>query len=206
VIKRFFFAVLLVPAAAQGQYYGGWYSGPHHSSTLEEGVERGAADIVRSYGMASLLSSQGAKEFEAARSQYLDNEYKATTNYWELRRYVAEQRRALFMRPLSMEQYVRLAHQQAPPELTATQLDPLTGTINWPAPLRRPEYDALRRHVERLFQDRATGYVMYGEIQGACQAFLNQLQADIMHFPTNDYVAAKRFLEGLAYTARGAQS
>src|SRR5205823_12160741 len=194
----------LIPAVAQAQVNSWSNVGIHHSSTLEEGIERGAADIVRSYGMASLLNSQGAKEFEAARSQYLDNQYKATTNYWELRRYVAEQRRSFFMHPLSMDQYVRLAHQQAPPQLTATQLDPLTGTVNWPAPLRRPEYDALRRHVERLFQDRATGYLIYGEIQNACQAFLNQLQADIMLFPPNDYVAAKRFLEGLAYAARGA--
>jgi hypothetical protein len=99
-----FIALLFVPAAAHGQYYGG-YGYSYHSSTLEEGVQRGAADIVRSYGLANLLSSQGAKEFEAARSQYLDNEYKATTNYFEVRRYSAEQRRANDTRPLSMEQW-----------------------------------------------------------------------------------------------------
>src|SRR5438874_11612924 len=95
--------LFFIPGGVQAQYdYG------YHSSTLEEGVQRGAADIVRSYGRASVVRSKGAEEFEAGRSQYHDNEYKATTNYCELRRYVAKQRRSLFMHPLSMDQYIRL--------------------------------------------------------------------------------------------------
>ena len=52
---------LFIPAVVQGQYYGGY---GYHSSTLEEGVQRGAADLVRSYGMANLLNSQAAQQFE----------------------------------------------------------------------------------------------------------------------------------------------
>jgi hypothetical protein len=108
--------------------------------------------------------------------------------------------------PLSMEQYVRLAREQAPEPLTATQLDPLTGTISWPAPLRAPVYDEKRKRIERLFQDRATGYVVYGEIHQAVQQFLEELKLQVDVLPANDYVDAKKFLDSLVWAARGVQS
>ena len=177
-----------------------------YSSTLEEGVQRGYADVVRSYGMANLLNSQAANQIEQTRKAYIENRLRATQTYFEMRRYNAEARRAEQGTPLSTEQYVRLARQQAPEPLTATQLDSLTGTISWPAPLRMAEYEPFRRRIERLFQDRATGYLVYGEIQQAIEEFSAQLKNDIMRFPANDYVAAKKFLDSLAWAARGVQS
>jgi hypothetical protein len=101
---------------------------------------------------------------------------------------------------------VRLAREMAPDPLTATQLDPLTGTVSWPAPLRLPQYEAFRQRMDRLFQDRATGYLVYGEIQQAVQQFEAQLKADIMKFQPDDYIVAKKFLDSLAFAARGIQS
>jgi len=204
VFTRFIFACcLFVPLTAQAQWYGGW--GMHHSSTVEEGAQRGYADIVRSYGMASLLNAQAANEFEQARKQFIENQLKAVQTYVEAHRVNAEYRFAT-RKPLPLEEYVRLAREQAPEPLTATQLDQLTGAISWPAPLRKPEYEAFRKHIDRLFQDRATGYAVYGEIPAACEEFAQRVNADIMQFPPNDYIAAKKFLESLAWTARGVQS
>jgi hypothetical protein len=78
--------------------------------------------------------------------------------------------------------------------------------VAWPAPLRAPQYEAFRRRIDRLFQDRATGYVVFGEIQAAVQEFADQLKLDIDRFGPNDYVAAKKFLDSLAWAARGVQS
>src|SRR5207247_4404855 len=125
---------------------------------------------------------------EQARKQYIENQMKATEGYYDMQRYVAEARNSARPKPLSLEQYVRLAREQAPEPLTATQLDQLTGMISWPAPLRKPEYEAFRLRIERLFQDRATGYAVYGEIPGACEEFAKQVNADIMQFPPSDYV------------------
>jgi hypothetical protein len=195
---------VLPVAAANAQWFGD--STQPYSSTLEEGVQRGYADVVRSYGMANLLNSQAANQIEQARKAYIENQLRATQTYFEMRRYNTEARRAARSTPLSLEQYVRLARAEAPDPLSPTQLDPLTGTINWPAPLRQPAYEAFRKRIERLFQDRATGYVVYGEIQQAVQEFEALLRADLEKFPPNDYVAAKKFLDSLAYAARGVQS
>jgi len=192
--------IFLVPCAAHAQW---GYS--YHASTAEEGIQRGYADVVRSQGMANLLNAQAATQAQQARSQYLDNRNKATQTYFEMRRYNTEARKAERSTPLSMEQYVRLAREEAPATLTPTQLDSLTGAINWPAPLRKPEYAAFRSKIEKLFQDRALGYVGYNDIHIACQEFQARLQADIMQFQAQDYVAAKKFLDSLIYAARGVQ-
>jgi hypothetical protein len=207
VLTRSFFAFLLFAlpvAVAQAQWFGD--SSQTFSSTYEEGVQRGYADIIRSHGMNNLLTSQAAVQIEQARKAYIENQMKATQTYFEMRRYNTEARRASRSTPLSMEQYVRLARQQAPEPLTTSQLDPLTGAIGWPAPLRQPKYEALRRRIDRLFQDRATGYIVYGEIEKACQELEALLKEDVMQFPANDYLAAKKFLDSLAWAARGVQS
>jgi len=196
--------VLALAATAWGQYPGPWgYGGGYgHASTLEEGVQRGAADLVRSQGMAALQFAQAATQAEQARHDYLDNRLKATQTYFEMRKYNDEARRAKDTSPLSMEQYVRIARQQAPDQLVTSQLDPLTGFIGWPVSLKRPEYDALRKKLEGLFQQRASGYTDYPSLTAACTEFLERIKADLPKFDPNDYVKAKKFLESLTFAAR----
>ncbi len=199
-----FLLVVLSVTAAQAQL-GGW-GGGWHASTAEEGIQRGFADVVRSQGMANLNNAQATTELERARSAYLDNQYKATQTFFEMRRYNTESRRSERASPLSTEQYVRLARVQAPQSLTNTQLDPLTGAINWPKPLAGPEYADHRARIEKLFVDRSSGYSTYADIQKACNDFLEQLRTDIMKFQANDFVAARKFIDSLLFAARGVQS
>jgi hypothetical protein len=63
-----------------------------------------------------------------------------------------------------------------------------------------------RAQIEKLVADRYSGYSSYGAIQQACQAFLDQLKADIMKFQSNDYVTGRKFLDSLVWAARGVQS
>src|SRR5262245_55227841 len=93
VLARLVAALLVVlpMSAAQAQW---WGNSGYHSSTLEEGVQRGYADVVRSYGMANLLNSQAAGNFEQARKAYIENQLNATQTYFEMRRYNTEARRA----------------------------------------------------------------------------------------------------------------
>jgi hypothetical protein len=199
---RFTFSLLVLALAATASaQYGGW-GGGYHSSTLEEGIQRGAADLVRSQGMANLYNAQAATQFEQGRSQYIENNLKATQTYFEMKRVNDEYRRSKDTSPLSMEQYVRIARQQAPDPLGTSQLDPLTGAIGWPMSLRKPEYDALRKKIESLFQRRASGYADYSGLAAACTEFLDQLKTDLPKFDPNDYVKAKKFLESLTFAAR----
>src|SRR5437763_10220293 len=112
-----FACCVLVPLAAGAQYFGD--SSQTFSSTVEEGSQRGYADIVRSYGMASLLNAQAVNQIEQARKQYIENQLRAVQTYVDTHRINTEYRNAARPKPLSLEQYVRLAREQAPEPLTA---------------------------------------------------------------------------------------
>lgn len=207
-------ALLVAGAVVSGQTapyvpgggYGSDSYGHDHVSTYEEGVQRGFADVVRSAGAANLMNSAAAKNYEDARKKYLENRLQATQTYFESRRINQESRDAERSRPLSMEQYVRLARQQAPDRLSVSQLDPLSGIITWPASLRSAEYKQDRTTIERLYQERARGVdANYQDIQLACEALQAKLQADVAKFDPNDFIRAKKFVESLTYEVKVAQ-
>ena len=197
--------VLALCPAASAQYYGGW-GGGYHSSTLEEGVQRGYADVVRSQGMANLMNSEAVINLQDAEKKHLENRLQATQTYFEMRRYNQEARRAERSTPLSNEQYVRLARAQAPGRLSVSQLDPFTGKITWPAALRREKYDMLRSQIEALFLEHAQGTDLAADEIGALtDPLLAELKADIGSFKQTDYIAARNFVTSLAFEARHSQ-
>jgi len=194
--------VLIACSPASAQYWGGGY----HSSTAEEGVQRGYADVVRARGMANLMNSEAAINLQDADKKYLENRLTATQTYFEMRRYNQEARRAERSPPLSNEQYVRLARAQAPGRLSVSQLDPFTGKITWPTALQREKYDKLRSEIDTLFQARASGTVLADdEIGAATSQFLEALKADIASFRQTEYIAARNFLTSLAFEAQQPQ-
>jgi hypothetical protein len=182
------------------------YSAGYGSSTYEEGVQRGFADVVRSAGAANLMNSEAAKNYEDARKKYIENRLQATETYFEMRRANQESRAALRPRPLSTEQYVRLARQQAPERLSVSQLDPLSGTIGWPRVLMADRYKEDRELLQTLFKERARGVAHnYEEIREACDALLAKLKADTAKIGANDFIRAKNFVDSLSYEVRLAQ-
>lgn len=172
------------------------------ASTLEEGSQRGFADIVRSAGANRLLTSEAMKNVEDARRSYIDNRLKATQTYFDMKRINDDYRDSRRSQPLSFEGYVRLARSQAPDRLSVSQLDPFTGAIGWPAILRQPAYAKDRLVIETLYSERANNLASNKrEIQLACDNLLNALHADIDLYEQTDYVRAKRFIESLRYEA-----
>jgi hypothetical protein len=197
------FLALISCSLAQAQW--GW--GPsYHASTVEEGVQRGFADVVRSQGAANLMNSMALGNVEDARKKYIENRLQASQTYFDMRRINAESRRSERSMPLSNEAYVKLARQQAPDRLSVSQLDPLTGTITWPVPLRREQYKAHRAELERLFKERASGVDdNYDAIRSEAKKFLDQLRADTSKFQPNDFIQGRRFLESLSHELMVAQ-
>ena len=197
--------VLGLSPAAFGQYYDGW-GGRYHSSTEIEGAQRGFADFIRSAGAANLMNAEATSKYEDARKKYLENRLQATQTYFDMRRLNAEARRSERSLPLSLEAYQRLARQQAPDRLSVSQLDPLTGTITWPAPLARADYQVEREELERLYRERATGIDLnYDDIRQASDRLIERLTREIDKFEPNDFIRAKKFVESLAHETRLAQ-
>src|SRR5690349_12415551 len=66
-------------------YYPGNYGYGYHSSTLEEGVQRGYASVVSAQGQANYLNGQAAVYFQEARNRAIENDELATTTYFRTR-------------------------------------------------------------------------------------------------------------------------
>lgn len=204
-------AVSLVASTAQAQRWYGGFGNPYYmdnrASTPAESYARGMADMTRAAGQRNLLDSMAAGNYEEARSLELDNRLKATDTYFEMRRINSEARAAERRPPPSSEVAFRRAQEVTPTPLTATQLDPVTGQIQWPRLLMQDRYATLRNEVEALFIERSDsggsiGMSAYQELLTACNQLKAQLRQNIRDYLPNDYITASNFIDSLTFAAR----
>jgi hypothetical protein len=176
----------------------------HHASTAEEGAARGMADVIRSAGAANLMNSEAAINVEEARKRYIENREQATQTYFQMRemnkKYRYENRR-----PPSQEQLVRISKERLPDRLSESQLDPLTGSINWPAVLRSEPFAESRKRLEELAAARAqTGFLTHEhfmEVKQLAQQMKDGLRTITPRVSGNVSVQARKFLDSLVYEA-----
>ena len=190
---------LAAPAAVQGQ----WYV-DNRASTPAESYGRGMSDMIRAAGAANLLNSEAARNYEEARSRYLENRLQATDTYFQMRSrnraYREDERRP---RPTS-EELFRLAKARAPDRLSPSELDPISGEIVWPAALRDPRFAATQQRLERMFaywaeHSRQLTVNQMAELQATIDQLTEELMLVVEVVPANTYAEARRFLASLAY-------
>ncbi len=196
--------LLLGSAPAWAQW--GWGGGYYGATTIQEGVQRGFADVVRSQGMANLLDSEAAVNNETAYSKALVNQRDYVQTYFETRRMNEEYRAAERGKPPTSEQMFRWAHCEAPQPFNTYEFDPLSGQINWPMALLDPTFANYRNATEQYFKDRAQkprtiSFTYYQQMQELAENWLVDLKARIMDYKPNDYLRARKFIESLSAEA-----
>lgn len=200
---------------ASAQYFGGVggaaapWGFQAHASTAEEGIARGMSDIIMAKGGANLLHSEAAQNYQSAYSSYLDNRMKATQTYFDMRA-VNKQARAAEAGPRATQaDLARYAKSGAPSQLSASELDPLTGQISWPTILKEDSYKESRDRLNELYSERAKiGSLTSEQMQEAKQladALATDLKANINNYPPQQYIQAKKFLDGVSRAAYAQQ-
>ena len=199
-----FVSSLLVPAgAAQAQFL--------HSSTAAEGYLHGSADLLRAQGEYNLLTSQAAINQQQAYSRMLDNRQVRFETYWNLRRLNESQRAERRRPPATPEQMARWNQSRLPKRLSLSELNPATGAIHWVGVLEDEEFASGRTELARLFADRdsdnsGVGSQNYRDIQRTVAELRRQLQRSAKRLPADEFIQAKKFVDGLAYEARFARN
>ncbi|NCA11721.1 hypothetical protein EBR56_07920, partial [bacterium] len=127
--------------------------------------------------------------------------------YFEMRKTNREARAAEAGPPVTQEQAIRLAKMAVPPRLGSTQLDPVTGHIEYPLVLRDDIFAPNREEIDALFARRAAsgGSVQYEqvrEMQDAVSKFIDVLRQNVGNYASGDYGRARTFLDSLAREAR----
>ena len=195
-------SVALTASAASARRYGGGGGGATPASAYMSGM----GTLIRSQAQANLTNAQAAIAAEQARTLYIQNRMLATNTYFQMRQanrdYVAAERGP----KTSNDEFSRYSTHLQPKRLTASQLDPVTGHINWTPILQGENYALYREQIETLFKMRAEHHVAAGEssysdIREAGHQMQAELTKHISNLAPQEYTEAHKFVEGLIYEA-----
>ena len=186
--------------------YGGYGYGDH-SSTFEEGVLRGAADLRRAQGEANYFNSLAAINLQEANARALVNRQQRIEGFFRERELNRAARKASQPKPLSPAGYAELARKAAPDRLGPNQYDRASGRLTWPPALAAGEFAAERTAIEMALATRTPGDAgpgtdLHRQVQQATERMQANLQPQIATLSPMEFVAAKKFLSSLAFEAQ----
>jgi len=201
-------AALAWPSTSPAQFGGGFgFNRGGYASTAGQAASYGLSEQMRAQGAQNLDNSAAAKNWQEAKTQEIQNRLRWTETYFEMRKTNREARAAEAAPHVTHEQTIRMAKMGLPPRLGSTQLDPVTGHIEYPMALTAPQFSSYRDELNRFFADRASSggsmqYEQYQQIQGAVSKFIDALKENINSFSAGDYGRARTFLDSIANEAR----
>jgi hypothetical protein len=182
----------------------GWDWG-YGGTTAAESYYRGMADVVRARGEAAESAARAAREWEAARSRYIENQSLWLEEYNRRKRIGTARQEAEYAEMREKVDRYRSARDARIAEMAvATHRDPDTGQLQWPDVLRQSEYQANRERLDELFRIRGeTGAstAVQDEIRDVVSQLRSRLQDHIRDYSADDYIAADKFLTALARSA-----
>jgi len=196
----------LLPARAQ--WGGGWgFNRGGYASTAGQAAAYGMSEVLRAQGYQNLQNSEAAKNWEEAKTLEMQNRLRWTETYFDMRKVNREARAAERGPPVTQEQAIRWAKMAAPARLKTTDLDPVTGHINYPLLLTQDIYSPYRDRLDSLFSERAASggslrYEQFQDIQKTVADFIEALKQRVNEYNAGDYGVARTFLNSLANEAR----
>ncbi len=216
------FATVIYATVAGAQVYssGGYYAKPYYGgyggygygygagigSTAAGSYLGGMAQAIRAAGEYNLNTSAADINEQQALKLDTENQVEWTKAYIEMQNMKHAYHKEQEAPPVPPETWARLAHAAATPRLTPSQLDPVTGTINWPTMLQGPDFKNDRALLDKLFSDRAKsrgaiGVAGFNQIREGTDRMLDALKAHIQQVPIREYNLARNFLTSLGYEA-----
>jgi len=172
------------------------------ASTPAEAAAYGVGEVIRAQGQYNVETSAAAINMTQAQRNEIENRQAWTKAYFEMRKMNREYRAAEAAPRPTMEDLARYAEAGRPKALGPQELS-TAGKISWPPALLDARYADQRGEVEQLFTERATKGAMPGEnyrkLYELTGSMLDSLKGEIRSMPPSMYMAAKNFLQSLAY-------
>jgi hypothetical protein len=164
------------------------------------------SEVLRAQGYQNLQNSEAAKNWEDAKTLNIQNRLRWTEAYFDMRKENRDKRAEEAGPRVTQEQAIRMARMAAPPRLGSTQLDPVTGHIQYPLMLTDDGFKPYRERLDPLFAQRAAagGSIQYSDyvtIQQTISKFIDALKQRVTDYPAGEYGRARTFLDSLAREA-----
>jgi hypothetical protein len=186
----------------------GWWGQPG-GGTVAGSAMNGMANVISAAGDYNLSTSAAAVNMTQAQRQEIENRSQWTQTYFDMRAVNRSASAAERGPNLTVEQLARIAHEGAPTPLTPSQVDPVTGRIDWPTLLQTEAYAPQRAVLDHLVAKRATlgglGYPDREQARDAIDAIMAALKGQIRDIPPAQYVASRNFLGSLLYATSKSQ-
>lgn len=186
-----------------GYYGGGGYGyGWGGGATPAGATATGYGNLIAAQGAYNQMTAAAMKDVQAAKSMALDNKLKSAQTYDEMRQ--INQRWVDDKKAREAAAYASNVPPPKRPRLTPSQLDPVTGHINWLPLLMNPAFAQYRAEIQVLFTQRAhdPSTVSYSAVRQLTDPMRDLL--DTMHgqVETNEFFAARHFIDAVAEEAR----
>ena len=188
------------PAAA----YPAPYAYPStYSSTRAEGALNGMGNVISSKGNYNLATSEAAINMTQAQQNEIQNHLTYENTYFQMKETNQAYKEAHAKPRPTEEQLARFAREAAPQPLSPSEVDPVSGAINWPNVLQQDSFAAQRTALEQLSAQKAA----YGSLSTSdemaarktIESMFAQLKSQVRDVPTQDYIASKHFLQSMIY-------
>ncbi|MGO9114295.1 MAG: hypothetical protein ACLP9L_34195 [Thermoguttaceae bacterium] len=184
-----------------GYGYGYGYGGT--GQTSQGAAMQGMSQVISAAGQYNLATSAAAVNMTEAESNQMRNNVQGAQTFWQMRDIGRAEREKERGPRLTPEQLARMARDGAPRGLSASQIDPVTGVLYWPAALQDANFQSQRSTVDEY----TAKWVKYGGLDYADQtqvrenidAMFDSLKSQISSIPPQDYVACRTFLQSLLY-------
>ncbi len=196
----------VVPAPSTNVYGGGGWGGyGGGASTAAGSALNGMAGVISAQGQRNLSNSAAAVNMTQAQKNEIQNRQQWTDTYFNMRATNKAATAAERGPTPTMEQMARYAQEGVPKPLSTSQLNPVSGGLNWPDVLQQPSFQAQRNEIDQLLAKLARyGALSYADqtkVHQTVDAMFGQLKAQIDQVPPMDYVACRSFLRSVNYAA-----
>jgi hypothetical protein len=196
-----------VPPPSMGGYGNGgfgWGGMGGVGSTAAGSSMTGMANVISAKGDYNLSTSAAAVNMTQAEKQNLENRQQYTKTYFEMRETNRQARAAEAGPRPTAEQLARMAKEYAPKPLSPSEMNSVTGKLNWPDVLQSDSFAGSRKQLESLLgsysQMGALNYSDKTKVRTVINGMAKQLKGMIRDIPGPDYTTSKSFLQSLMFT------
>jgi len=183
-----------------GGFYPGWYGG----TTPAGAAMTGMANAITAMGNYNLSTSAAAVNMTQARRNNIENQKMYTDAYFQMRAANRAYREAERGPRPTAEQLARLARDGAPGPLSPSDVNPISGKINWPQALQQKQFAEQRAELEKTTATIAAhgslGFSGQMAARETVESMFAELKAQIKDIPSQEYLASRNFLRSLIYT------
>jgi len=156
---------------------------------------------------ANATNAKTLETLQQVRSLSLDNNLKVAKTFYEKRKLHEGYRGLSTRKRPTQEDVIRYSKVSVPQRPASFQVEQARGRIYWPEVLLDEEFSDCRIQLDSLFVQRKAGLSISGssvsqQVQTVAKQMGKQLRSKIRQMTPADYLAARKFLESLAYEAR----